>query len=168
MMIRRRIVRAVAVWAFAAAWLNAPLGAGQLVPFAASIATTPGVVGACGPACVVLEIGGSGTARHLGRVEINGPSEANLATLSQTGTSTLTAASGDSFTFVFSGTIQPTGMDPADLLFFEGSWQIVSGTGRFAGATGSGTYGGSAAGPSGTLNLTGEISTVGQGPSRRS
>jgi hypothetical protein len=78
----------------------------------------------------------------------------------QTGTSTLTAANGDTFTFSFVGTIDATGPDPTDPVNFEGVWEIIAGTGRFADASGSGTYNGSAAGPRGMVFLVGSITRV--------
>jgi hypothetical protein len=80
----------------------------------------------------------------------------------QTATSTLTAANGDELVLEIVGSVQFTG-GPTDLVIFTGTWQVDSGTGRFAGASGSGTYTGSATIPvGGTLTLTGTISRPGR------
>ena len=134
--------------------------AAERVPLQAVIATTPAQVGACGPTCIVLSITGSGHASHLGRTDIDGPSHVDVATGEQTGTSTLTGANGETVMITFSGTVD-FGPTPADPVTFAGTFEIVGGTGRFADATGGGTYTGSAAGPAGTLVLDGAISRVG-------
>lgn len=46
---------------------------------------------------------GSGQATHLGKISIEGPSEVEIATATQTGTSTLTAANGDTLVIAFEG-----------------------------------------------------------------
>lgn len=137
------------------------------VPFHASIDTHISQTGLCGPvgpqgpSCVVIDIEGTGNATHMGRVTIDGPSQINFNTLAQTGTSVITAADGSTLNLQFSGQFVPTG--PADATF-QGAWTVQSGTGRFAGATGGGTYGGSAAGDTGILNIEGTLSNPGKKP----
>jgi hypothetical protein len=92
----------------------------------------------------------------MGRVAIHGPSQVDLILSRQTGTSTLIAANGDALVIEFSGTVQLR--DPPDPVIFAGTWTVIDGTGRFADATGSGTYTGSAVGPAGTLVLVGGVS----------
>jgi|SRR5688572_6018589 len=131
------------------------------VPFHASIDTQPTILGPCGPGCLALEIPGSGQATQLGRVTLAGPSRVDLVNATQTATSTMTAANGDTLVLDIEGTVQFTGPGPADPVNFSGSWTVLSGTGRFTHASGSGSYTGSAAGPSGELTLTGSLSGIG-------
>jgi hypothetical protein len=140
-----------------------PAYAADMVPFHAVINTAPAVVGPCGPTCLALEITGSGQATHLGRTHIDGPSQVDVVSATQTGTSTLMAAKGDTLVIAFSGTVTFTGPDPADPVLFAGTWNVIDGTGRFAGSSGGGSYGGNAAGPAGTLLLDGSISGPGNG-----
>lgn len=136
--------------------------AGPDLPFRASIDTRPVILGPCGPGCLALEISGSGTASQLGAITIAGPSRVSLIDATQTATSTFTAANGDQLVLDIEGTVQFTGPDPADPVTFSGSWTVQSGTGRFQNASGSGSYSGSAAGPTGELTLTGSISNIGR------
>lgn len=137
---------------------NFPVAGGQLVPFKAVIDTAPVVVGPCGPTCLQLEIGGEGQATYLGRTEIQGPSQVDVLAATQTGISTFSAANGDTFVIAFEGTVEFSGPLPTDPVTFEGKWEVIDGTGRFEGATGAGTYAGSAAGPVGEFALDGHIS----------
>jgi hypothetical protein len=134
--------------------------ASSTVPFHATINTAPVVVGG-GPTTLELLIPGTGQGSHVGQLEVDGPSHVDLVTLTQTGTSTLTAADGSSFNFSFAGTVVPTG-GPTDPVTFQGTWRTTSGTGRFADVSGGGTYTGSAAGPSGILFLDGTLSNPGK------
>ena len=130
------------------------------VPFEASIDTVISPQGPCGPTCLALTIAGSGQARHLGRTTIDGPSQIDVATGAQSGTSVLTAADGSELEIAFEGAFVP-GPGPADATF-SGDWTVLSGSGRFDGATGSGTYSGTASGASGLLHLVGTISNPGR------
>lgn len=141
--------------------LACPAAAGELVPFRAVIDSQPLIVGSCGQGCLQLEIGGEGEATHLGRTEIQGPSQVDLLQATQTGTSTLTAANGDTIVIAFAGTAAFSGPAPTDPVTFEGTWVVIDGTGRFEDATGSGTYSGSAAGTVGQFILEGSISRPG-------
>jgi hypothetical protein len=133
-------------------------GAQDTVPFRASFATAPVVVGFCGPGCITLEIGGAGPATHLGIADITGPSQVDLISGVQTGTSVLTAANGDTLVIAFEGTALPEGPTPDDPVNFGGTWEVTAGTGRFENAAGWGTYSGRAAGPVGLLRLIGRVS----------
>jgi hypothetical protein len=140
---------------------SVPALAADTVPFHAAIQTQPQpVVFPCGPVCQ-LDIPGFGNASHMGAIQAPGESTLNLITLEQTGSFLLIAANGDSMAVTFSGTFLPSGPTFDDPVTFMGTWTIMSGTGRFAGATGSGTYQGTAVGAEGTVWLDGTISTVG-------
>ena len=131
------------------------------VPFHASIDTQPAITGSCGPGCITLDIPGSGIATHLGAVKLTGPSEVNVLAGTQTATATMTAANGDTLVLDIEGTVQFSGPNPTDPVTFSGSWTVQAGSGRFAGASGGGSYSGNAAGLSGELSLTGSLSDIG-------
>ena len=145
----------------ALALLSLPVHAESTVPFSASVDTQVTPLGPCGATCLTINIAGTGHATHMGRIEIDGPSQINFATGAQTGTSTLTAADGSTIVMLFVGAFIPTG--PADATF-QGTWTVTGGTGRFQGASGGGTYGGSAAGDVGVLNIDGTLSSPGKKP----
>ena len=149
----------VLVFAVAVCLGSITLGADATVPFHASIDTVVTPTGPCGAACLALSISGSGQASHGGRTEIDGPSQINFQTGQQSGTSTLTTADGSTIVQAFTGTFIPTSQTDA---VFQGTWTVIGGTGRFAGATGGGTYHGSAAGDNGILNLDGQLSNPGK------
>jgi hypothetical protein len=145
--------------------LTVPVRAENDVPFSASIVTAPHPLdlGVCPDGsfpCLFLDIQGTGRASHMGWITGAGPSTVNFSTGTQTGSFLFTAANGDTFSLVFSGTVVGTGNvgDPAS---FEGNWEAVQGSGRFAGVTGGGTYEGTAEGGVGILFLDGRISRVG-------
>jgi hypothetical protein len=131
------------------------------VPFRALIDTQPMMVGFCGPGCLQFEISGTGQATHLGRTEIAGPSQVNVALGQQTGTSTLTAANGDTIGIAFAGTVDFHGPNPTDPVSFQGEWHVIAGTGRFDAAEGAGTYSGTSAGSVGNLLLSGSVNSPG-------
>ena len=131
---------------------------GPDVPFHATIDTQPVITGSCGPGCITLDIPGSGISSHMGTVTLSGPSRVNAIAGTQTATGTITAANGDALVLSFEGTVQFSGPNPTDPVTFSGSWTVQSGTGRFHDASGSGSYSGHAAGPSGELSLDGSIS----------
>jgi hypothetical protein len=134
-----------------------PATAGELVPFRAVIQTVPIPIGPCGDGCLELDISGTGQASHMGRTEIKGPSQVNVILREQTGTSTLTAASGDTLVIAFAGTVEFESPDPTGPVSFEGTWEVIGGTGRFDDSVGGGTYTGTAEGPTGTLLLVGRV-----------
>ena len=83
-----------------------------------------------------VEVVGEGVATHLGAMTVETTNQTvNLITGAGTATYYFTAANGNVVVaeFVFTATPTPTG------LALNGSWEITGGTGRFAGASGSGT-----------------------------
>ena len=92
---------------------------------------------------------GTGTATHLGRYTEHATLQVNVLTGSSTGTSTFTAANGDTLTASITG--QSTRTSPGVLSIVE-VYTITGGTGRFAGATGTITL-------ESTLNLATEDSS---------
>ncbi len=70
---------------------------------------------------------------HLGRTTFEGVLELNLATGTQRGERTLTAANGDILRVVSVGTSTPSG---PGLVSFVGTFTFGGGTGRFVNATG--------------------------------
>jgi hypothetical protein len=135
-----------------------PATAGELVPFRAVIQTVPIPIGSCGDGCLELDISGTGHTTHMGRTEIKGPSQVDVILREQTGTSTLTAAGGDTLVIAFAGTVEFASPDPTGPVNFEGTWEVIGGTGRFEDSVGGGTYSGTAEGPAGTLLLVGRVS----------
>jgi hypothetical protein len=137
--------------------------AGDTVPFKAAIHTEVIPIGPCGPTCSSLNITGTGQGSHFGRMAIAGPSQIEFSTGIQTGTSTLSAPDGSTILISFKGTSVPTGPDPDDPFNFQGTWEVESGTGRFQGQSGDGTYEGSAVLFSvGVLYLDGRLSNPGK------
>ncbi len=119
--------------------------ADQAVPFQATFVTTfEGQVTDQGK--MVLEITGLGNATHLGAtvaftdnqtVDVN-PNSPTLG--SATATYTLTGAAGDTIVLemAFDSQFTASGVE------FSGIYEVTSGTGKFAGATGEGNLAGSA------------------------
>ncbi len=128
------------------------------VPFRASFTTEFESVVAF-PFATIAVIG-EGHALHMGATTADTTDQTvNLLTGEGTATYTLTAANGDTVVLAieFVTTFQPSGVT------FEGSYVVTGGTGRFAGATGSGSASGSATftGPSngfGSFSVNGTIS----------
>ncbi len=111
---------------------------------------------------------GIGTASHLGRITTTGqaqitcfpPDGTSTACDGGTGcpggvpninTETLAAANGDTLTIQSSDVACPTG--PYQY-HGSGQWMIVGGTGRFAGATGSGSFDGHSDFAAGTFDIS--------------
>lgn len=157
----RSTVHRIAIAIMALSLLGLRATATDRVPFRALIDTEPMMVGFCGPGCLELEITGTGQATHMGRTKVTGPSQVNAILGQQTGTSTLTAANGDTIVIAFAGTVDFQGPNPTDPVSFQGEWHVTAGTGRFEAAEGAGTYSGTAAGPVGTLLLVGSVSSPG-------
>jgi hypothetical protein len=128
------------------------------VPFSASIKTEPEPIGGTATT-LLLSITGTGHASHFGALEIAGPLEVNLITGAQTGSSTLTAADGSTLVITFTG---GTLFGPGGAATFQGTWEANSGTERFVGTSGGGSYHGSADGPTGVLYLDGTLSNPGK------
>lgn len=142
--------------------LAATLTADSSVPFRATIDTQPMVSGFCGPTCFQLDISGSGVGTHLGALSTDGTSQVNVATATQTGSFTLVAANGDSLDIRISGGVVFSG-GPTDPVTFSGRWTVTGGDGRFANTSGSGSYHGSADGPTGILLMDGTLAGIGRG-----
>src|SRR5262245_14376705 len=104
-----------------------------------------------------------GTATQLGRFTGTAEFVLDVCDLTYVGSYVFTAANGDSISGPFSGSLTPTNFqgvfDNTELAF------ITSGTGRFAGATGTFNLGGQIDLNTGTFSLPweGTISTVGSG-----
>jgi len=89
-----------------------------------------------------VRVQGHGQAQALGRsTAITNNEFVNLLTGAGTATFTLTGANGD--TLVLESIFQNTAPDAGGAFTFGGDYDVVGGTGRFAGATGSGTVTGS-------------------------
>ena len=135
--------------------------AADQVPFSAAFATEFESVVAFPIAHIAVV--GRGRALHLGAATAVTTDQAvNLLTGVATATYTLTAANGD--TVVLALEFQTTFLPGA--VTFEGSYTVAGGTGRFAGATGSGSMSGSVTflGPSngvGSFAVAGTISSPG-------
>jgi hypothetical protein len=112
-----------------------------------------------------INVIGEGKATHLGKATtVTTDQEVNLITGQSSATYTFTAANGD--TVVLEEEFQSIVDDTGTRVTFEGTYEVTGGTGRFAGATGSGTLIGSAVftGPNngvGSFTLTGTISSPG-------
>jgi hypothetical protein len=101
----------------------------------------------CGATTICLALHGSGYASHLGRVTEVGQVAIDLA--SQPGPHPachdnvrnvlLTAANGDQLTLLVTGVSCDTGATTGITGISHDTWVVVGGTGRFRGATGSGT-----------------------------
>jgi hypothetical protein len=120
--------------------------AGSLVPFRATFANT-NTMAPCPPNapapsfCVALA--GSGHATHMGKIQFSGLTVVNLASncgpgcFTDSGPNTLTAANGDQITLDNTGKNSATS-DPT-IRTKTGTYVVTGGTGRFSGASGSGT-----------------------------
>jgi hypothetical protein len=136
--------------------------AGDEVPFAASFITQFDSVVTF--PLVHISVTGSGRAQHLGVTTAETSDQVhNLITGAASATYTLTGANGD--TVVLALDFQGTSVDGG--VTFEGTYIVVGGTGRFAGATGSGSISGSATfqGPNGgvgAFEVNGTLSSPGE------
>ena len=120
--------------------LNAPLRAGEQVPFKGTfnpitLAATP-----VDATHVHLDLAVDVIATHLGKA--HGPAFAtlDLTDLSYVGGGTWVAANGDSISFTFAGQFVPT--STSGVLENVETFEIIGGTGRFDGAIGEGIAGG--------------------------
>lgn len=128
-------------------------GSNQMVPFRGRYDTVVGPPNDEGE----FSIWGEGQATHLGRNTWYSLSSID-AEGNQTGSTAAVAANGDEFHYSYEGGSTPP--DATGALTFWGEWVCTGGTGRFEGATGGGTYEGTAnvfVGV-GQINLVGEIS----------
>src|SRR5262245_23004532 len=121
------------VAALAVLGLAGPVAAGEQVPFKGSLEgdfTT-----SVNFPIVSVIVDATGNATQLGKFTLTIPHEANLVSLSATGTYNFTATNGDMVFATSVGQATPTS-DPNVLSVVEIA-TITGGTGRFAGATGS-------------------------------
>ena len=129
-----------------------------MVPFRGTYATVVAEAGFIPPTTALLDLWGDGYATHLGKSTWYSLSSVDVVTGVQSGSTVEIAANGDEFHYDYLG---GSTQDPATgKATFWGDWVVTGGTGRFAGATGGGTYEGTADGTQGTgeITLIGEIS----------
>ena len=161
--IRRRIMcLALSLVSMAAVALRSQ-AADRQVPFNAAFTTV--FVGDGNFPIARFTVLGQGEATPLGAATTATTNQlVNLNTGEATATYTFAAANGD--TFVVEEKFQSTFDQIARRVTFEGTYVVTGGTGRFSGATGSGTLTGSAVftGPNngiGSFTLLGTISSPG-------
>ena len=137
--------------------------AGCQVPFHASYRNSIVADFSAFPLVAVTSTG-SALVTHLGKVTTRAISETvNLATGEGVAAHEFTAANGDRLVISFIFGVIPTSATSFDV---EGVWEVSGGTGRFAGASGGGSYQGaaqftSATTADGEFQLDGTISSVG-------
>ena len=138
---------------------SASAAAGHQVPFRASYSGTAAFTSA-----TTALFTGTGIASHLGRstnvnhITVTGPATSCSGGFANVNRETLTAANGDK--------LELTGLHDVGcptrpgVVHGTGDWTVTGGTGRFAGATGQGTFVGGADFNKGTFSfqLTGTIS----------
>ena len=111
-----------------------------MVEFSAHEANT--IIPLGGDACTLLaSFSGMIEGDHIGVGTIAATSVVNFCTGVQTSEAVITAANGDQLSFETVGNFDPS--DPTNVSFW-GDFTFTGGTGRFANATGSGTYAGTA------------------------
>jgi hypothetical protein len=159
---RRIMCLALSLMAMAALALTTqPAQADKQVPFRAAFTTEFESVVV--PPIAHINVIGEGQATHLGKATaVTTDQEVNLITGQTSATYTFSAANGDTviLEMEFESTFSSGGVT------FTGTYTVTEGTGRFAGATGSGTLIGSAAftGPYngvGSFTVAGTISSPG-------
>jgi len=137
-----------------AAFIAAPVFAGSALPFKSAGSGTESSLSAAGcqftlAGCTV-ESDGTAISSHLGKGAYTSTLTIDWAAATSngsggycapaSGTSTLTAANGDSLTFSESGTVCEVGATGIGVPHsFNGTYTITGGTGRFVGAGGTGT-----------------------------
>ena len=121
-------------------YLNAPARADGQVPFKGSFNVHVVAAAPVGPDHLQLTIETDVLATHLGRGA--GPASAilDMNDFSYGGEVTWSGANGDAIFITFAGQFHPT--STPGVLENEETFEIVGGTGRFFGATGSGIVGG--------------------------
>jgi len=142
---------------------SASAAAGHQVPFRASYSGTATFNSAAGTALFT----GTGTASHLGRstnvnnITVLGPDTSCPGGFANKNVETLTAANGDML--MLTGPHDVGCPTRPGVVHGTGDWTVTGGTGRFAGATGQGTFVGGANFNKGTFSfqLTGTISAPG-------
>src|SRR5436190_1301734 len=109
------------------------------VPFRASFDTEFQVTS--GPPILNITVQGDGNGLHIGKSKTFTTNQVvNLVTGTATATYTVIAANGDTVVFQDEFNVVPT----SNGVTFEGTYEIIGGTGRFSGATGHGVLTGSA------------------------
>jgi hypothetical protein len=108
----------------------------------------------CSPTELCQESTVAGQATQLGNFVGTLSERVDLNTGNYTGTGFFTTANGDTLSTAHTGSVRPSGQDGA--VFFTETHEIVTGTGRFAGATGSFHV-------EGTADAAGAVSVVIQG-----
>lgn len=112
-----------------------------VVPFKAFYNMSPQIVGVDENGCNIQKLPGVGKATHLGESTLYSDARGCPATSTQFGSLVFTADNGDQLFGDFSG---QTELSFPNVRFY-GNYQIFpTGTGRFEGVTGSGTYEGTA------------------------
>ena len=142
---------------------SASAAAGHQVPFRASYSGAATFNSATGTALFT----GTGIASHLGRstnvnhITVTGPATSCSGGFANINVETLTAANGD--TLELRGPHDVGCPTRPGVVHGTGDWTVTGGTGRFAGATGQGTFDGGANFNTGTFSfqLTGTISAPG-------
>jgi len=133
---------------------------GATVPFEGYYAMSPLTVGVDPQGCLLQQLPGVGEATHLGQSTWYSDATACLdpTTMAGTqfGTSIFTAANGAQLIGTFSGVAAIVLTPAGPQAQFSGTYWVTSGTGRFEGYTGTGTYWGTA-----TMTGTGELSFEG-------
>jgi len=129
-----------------------------MVPFRGTFTTVVAEAGFIPPSTALLDIWGEGHATHLGKSTWYSLSSVDIVTGEQSGSTVGIAANGDEFHYDYLGgsaVDEETGISS-----FWGDWTVTGGTGRFSGATGGGTYAGTAvlAQGAGQITFEGEIS----------
>jgi hypothetical protein len=115
--------------------LAGPAAAGQRVPFKATVQGISTRTLLDSP-FVLDEIEMSGTASHLGQVDVLITATVNLTTRTAVGTYEFVAANGDVLVANFTGSSAPTSTPGVILITELGTIDPDASTGRFAGATG--------------------------------
>jgi len=162
----RRLALALALLAALAAMPRQAAAAAR--PFSATVAETF-TLAMCEPTpSVCVTVAGSGHATHLGLVReaaftvSDSASDAGPDCHPETRATTLTAANGDQLTLQATGRNCLTG--PTTLIAWD-DYVVTGGTGRFSGASGSGTIGAlvNLASLTATVTFSGALSSVGPG-----
>ncbi len=131
------------------------------VPFRVHFETTFEIISTTPPGVLTFEIFGTGNGTHLGKADFYSISvvDLNYVPGQQTGSLKFTGANGDYLEGSFAGTLIPP--DANGDISFEGEYTFSGGTGRFTGASGSGTYAGTANLPAaeGQVTFSGTVSS---------
>ncbi len=130
------------------------LAEGAVTPFKVNCVTYPEVNVI--PGYLVLRIPAECGGTHLGESDWYADSVVDITTFPalQTGDMVFTAANGSQLFGSFNGYAVPNDIGGFD---YWGDYEITEGTGRFSGATGSGTYYGGADGTTGVLTFEGTL-----------